>query len=605
MLEIIYYAFKILGEGFEEYDSYTGVSKHRIHLYAKGNYYTISQVNKHYPNLTFYIPDEMGNDAVSRTSSFIRQHFELIEDDPVVTLEKNIINEMNPKTIKSLALREKTNNVNSKYLKDLIRYKFGNYINFESFIYDKLNQNESINRFPGIIDLVINELISYTDNKFKEIKNIINKPDDTFLDNIVYTVIDNLSEKYSSDFMTNYGAMTRQQLDDELDLAVDNSDIRKIKEIREYVSEKYRFSSFTSFIKENKNVSLKILKSVKKDESDKNYLRLVALLKRHREQCMMCHGKGSNIVETEDNKKITKKCEYCDGIGEITLPAKNGYLGFFTHLGYIEKATFSEIHKLYYRLHKLKGILDELPKDVIEYTNYEKINDDLTTIERDQKAMIVLRRFPPKQKDMLMSNFSKKTKESLIKLYDLDEQEKINITTFFKKISVYKSKSAIEKAIINLLDSVSNKSVFMDRVKCEMEAELLYDSEDLTIIKHLSYDCTENLGKGTAWCISRDMSYWLQYVQNGDYCLEQIIDWTKPQTNPESMIGAVFCGNYNGYDYSDAYFKDDSYCDDDYIRKLLMKNGIDKSLFDEMLKKSRPNRDYTEERESHDEYHGW
>jgi hypothetical protein len=563
--------------------------------FTKGNVYKIIDKKK---DSGYYLMNDEYEKYYIHVNS-ISQNFKLLEKDPEITFEKKITN-MKPKKVIYSALKEKIENINSKHLKDLIRLNFDVYVNFENFLLDRLNQNESINRYSGIKDLVINEMIEFPIDKFrKKITNIINQnpQGDKFLDEIVYGVIDKIDERYSSDFLNDYGAMSRQELDTELDEAVENLDIRKIKEVRSYINEKYRFSSFASFVRENRNVSLKILKSLKKDESDKNYLRLVALLKKHREQCIICHGKGNIRIE-EDGIKTERICDYCNGEGEITLPAKNGYLGFFTHLMFVKKVSFAAIHRLYYRLHKLKGILDELPQNVIDYTDIETLEDALNLIERDQKVMNILRRFPPTQKDLLMVNFNTKTKESLIKMHEYDEENKINLTTFFKKISAYKTRDSITKAINNLLSSVSNKEVFMDKIKDDSEAQLLFDSEDLTIIKHLSYDCTANLGKGTNWCIARDQDYWLDYVQEGDYCLVQFVDWTKQQTDPQSMIGAIFYGTYIGYANGAAHFKNDSYCEVAYIDKLLKKNDIDRETFNGMLKKSRPNRDYSSERES-------
>lgn len=253
-----------------------------------------------------------------------------------------------------------------------------------------------------------------------------------------------------------------------------------------------------------------------------------------------------------------------------------GYIGWFTKMLYEKNVLMQDLTNLFNIIVNESEIIDGLPKQVINYDDWEKLVDDIISTRQNIQIKRVLNELPTLQKSFI--NIKNKTeKELLIKLFKLKDR-----TNFFKKISRYKTKKELLDAI--KLFTSDKRSIGYTNIKKIVEAsdaKIIYDSPFFNIIIcEVDYVQLRKLASNTSWCIVRSESTFNSYA-NG--IGRQYIIFLTDKDDNYSKIGITY-----GIKFVTAHLKNDSYIDEKSIENILDERGtsvnILKLSMDEILK---------------------
>ena len=186
---------------------------------------------------------------------------------------------------------------------------------------------------------------------------------------------------------------------------------------------------------------------------------------------------------------------------------------------------------------------------ITAYTSHSDImtlQEELRLLRRDKRINDVINMFNTTQKRILRENeFSEKDKETLSKFYRLSDTKKVN---FVRKMSTITDYSEIMRQMRHITSTHFdwNKDSFMDFIKNVngMKYETVFDNGDVVMVKVEDYETVKNLAKTTNWCISKNKTYWNQYVEQRDSSVQYMVfDFSKKEDDLLSIIG--FTTEYN------------------------------------------------------------
>lgn len=178
-------------------------------------------------------------------------------------------------------------------------------------------------------------------------------------------------------------------------------------------------------------------------------------------------------------------------------------------------------------------------------TAYNKTDDvfamqnEMITLKRIKRANDVINTFNTCQKKLLKSrSLSDKDIFVLNKFSTLSYTKKQN---FIRKVSTIENVDEIisKMSFLINLHYEWDYSSFMSFLKnCEnLKYEILFDENNIVVIKCLDYETIKHLAKTTNWCISKNKAYWNQYMCNPDTNQCMLFDFNKNEDDEYSIIG--------------------------------------------------------------------
>ena len=194
----------------------------------------------------------------------------------------------------------------------------------------------------------------------------------------------------------------------------------------------------------------------------------------------------------------------------------------------------------------------KLKKNTITaYTSRDDISsllDEMTALRTEKRINDVINMFNTAQKKILRSktdSFSDKDKETLSRFYRLSEAKKVN---FIRKMSTIEDYDEIMRQMRHATSAHFdwNKDSFMDFISNVegIKYETILDNGNIVLVKVDDYETVKYLAKTTNWCISKNKTYWNQYVEhNADSTQYMIFDFSKKEDDLLSIIG--FTTEYN------------------------------------------------------------
>ncbi len=222
---------------------------------------------------------------------------------------------------------------------------------------------------------------------------------------------------------------------------------------------------------------------------------------------------------------ISKKMEGFDKLKEIL--AKNlGYIGKFTEYLMNENIPFQDLEVLYKDLLDLKNKQKNLD---ITNLKYEEVVDKVQDIRNDLSVNSLIQQFPSEQKafakELIKSNYN----------ILLQASKKENISALVSKISRYKTKEELKNALkLFGKDSMNDKESILNYIKSSDSANIVFQNEDILIVKIGKIEDVRKLGSDTSWCILSD-GMWKRYT-TGRY--QYILyNFKKDDLNPQFKIG--------------------------------------------------------------------
>jgi hypothetical protein len=183
------------------------------------------------------------------------------------------------------------------------------------------------------------------------------------------------------------------------------------------------------------------------------------------------------------------------------------------------------------------------------YTSYNdmvSLSEELRVLRKTKRVNDVINMFNTAQKKILKNaELSEKDKDVLSKFYRLSDVKKVN---FIRKMSTIEDFGEIMRQMRHVTTTHFdwNKESFMDFLgNVEgMKYETIVDNGDVVLVKVEDYETVKNLAKTTNWCISKNKTYWNQYVEHAHDRSQYIIfDFSKKEDDLLSIVG--FTTEYN------------------------------------------------------------
>lgn len=175
-----------------------------------------------------------------------------------------------------------------------------------------------------------------------------------------------------------------------------------------------------------------------------------------------------------------------------------------------------------------KDSIVKLLKELGELRKEKRINDSINS-------------FNTAQKKLFKSNkLADADKQALWRFSRLSETKRIN---FIKKVSSITDFNELLRQL-RFATSVHfswNKESFMDFLENVegIKYEKVYDNDKVVLVKVVDYETIKQLGKTTNWCISKNKSYWNNYIENyhGVTTQYMIFDFSKLEDDKLSIVG--------------------------------------------------------------------
>lgn len=198
-----------------------------------------------------------------------------------------------------------------------------------------------------------------------------------------------------------------------------------------------------------------------------------------------------------------------------------------------------------------KQLTKNLSKSTITaYTSQNSINDlmeELAILRNEKRVNDAINSFNTAQKKLLKTNEQSKTdKNTLARFSRLSDTKKTN---FIRKVSTINDYQELMRQMrhVTSVHFEWSKDSFMDFIKNVdgINYEVVYENDSVVLAKVTDYETIKQLGKTTNWCISKNKTYWNNYIEHnhGKATQYMIFDFSKFEDDKLSIVG--FTTTYN------------------------------------------------------------
>jgi hypothetical protein len=249
------------------------------------------------------------------------------------------------------------------------------------------------------------------------------------------------------------------------------------------------------------------------------------------------------------------------------LTQKNpGYLGFFVKMWLEKNVDMTSIENLYNSLDQ--PYINKLSKSVIEYTEWEELQDDIITAKNEYKVKKIKDELPIIQRDIVDSAKKNVFNDLFIRLYDRKDNK-----IFLNKVSRYKNYKSFYDALTNFVNSIVNNGFesILKRVERESIKIFYKDKEnDIIIVKVNDYLELNRIASDSSWCIL-DRHTFERYTDGFN---RQFVIFLTDLNDNYRKIGLTY-----GIKYDTAHLLDDEFISEFELSKILLERNIKLSLF--------------------------
>ena len=176
-----------------------------------------------------------------------------------------------------------------------------------------------------------------------------------------------------------------------------------------------------------------------------------------------------------------------------------------------------------------------------------QLMEELTTLRNEKRINDAINSFNTVQKKLLKNNeLLDSDRKTLSKFAKLSDTKRIN---FIKKASTIDDFKELMRQLRHVTSTHFdwNKESFMDFINNVegINYETILDTENVVLVKVKDYETIKQLGKTTNWCISKNKTYWNNYIENhrGKTTQYMIFDFSKFEDEKLSIVG--FTTTYN------------------------------------------------------------
>lgn len=233
---------------------------------------------------------------------------------------------------------------------------------------------------------------------------------------------------------------------------------------------------------------------------------------------------------------------------------------------------------------KLYGqLVSKLSKGSITAYNNTKLVLELLkeceNLRKIKRGNDIINLFNTEQKKLLKSNFDKLPMATLSKFAILSKTKQQN---FIRKVSTITNLDEIIRLMMlttshhfqwnkeSLLDYISN----VEGLKCKV----VFSSDTSVLVEVNDYDTIKKLAKTTNWCISKNKTYWNNYMNKRENTTQYVLfDFSKKEDDELSIVGFTTSDN-KGIIHAHSFtnvdlMKGDRYSSEDQPYNSLLKNN--------------------------------
>ena len=256
----------------------------------------------------------------------------------------------------------------------------------------------------------------------------------------------------------------------------------------------------------------------------------------------------------QENSKMIKSLvdKYCFSMEDIRVKRiyiyTNGSKNFFRwaiDLYFKVNCSMRTIQNILTWNECYKQLVKKLSKGTITaYTTQKDINgllEELSALRNEKRVNDAINSFNTTQKKLLKSNeLADVDIKTLSRFSKLSEVKKVN---FIKKVSTFDDFQELMK-FMRHATSIHfdwNKESFMGFLENVegIKYDIIYENDFIVLVKVSDYETIKQLGKTTNWCISKNKTYWNNYIENlqGQATQYMIFDFSKLEDDKFSIIG--------------------------------------------------------------------
>ena len=228
-----------------------------------------------------------------------------------------------------------------------------------------------------------------------------------------------------------------------------------------------------------------------------------------------------------------------------------------------------------------KQLTKKLSKGTITaYTNQDSINDlmeELAILRNEKRVNDAINLFNTAQKKLLKANEqSNVDKNTLARFSKLSETKRNN---FIRKVSTIDDYQELMRQMrhVTSVHFEWSKESFMDFIHNVegINYNIIYENEFVVLVKVSDYETVKQLGKTTNWCISKNKTYWNNYVEHthGRATQYMIFDFSKLEDDKLSIVGFTTTHN-KGITSAHNFVNDNLMNGSNNINALLLKSYI-------------------------------
>ena len=247
------------------------------------------------------------------------------------------------------------------------------------------------------------------------------------------------------------------------------------------------------------------------------------------------------------------------------LKGHEGYLGWFVDLFYNKKYKISDLVELYDFIKMNSSYTSRLEKNITEYDNIEKLQDDIESLKMDSSLRRIYNEFPVKQKSFIDI---KKDKEVLTQLSSRKDYK-----SFFRKVSSFHNRKTLLDNLTIFLktDPTANLEKVMALAK-KNGSEISYFNyeNNILIVRVFSVNELNSIAGDCSWCI-KNAGTFQSYVNDKS---KQYVIFLFDRTDANSRIGVTMDYTRPNF-FSTAHSKNDSFVHYDVLSKLLSEYEFD------------------------------
>ena len=282
-------------------------------------------------------------------------------------------------------------------------------------------------------------------------------------------------------------------------------------------------------------------------------------------------------------------CDLIKNLYRISNGSKN-FFSWAINAYYTDAASFNTIVAIL-KWNDLYGQLSKgLSKGTITAYNTKTAINELVTemyvLRKNKRISDAINLFNTAQKKLIKNHeLSEKDKETFSKFSKLSETKQIN---FIKKSSTINDFDELMRLMRHVcsIHFEWNKASFMDYIENVdgVDCKIIFEKENIVLVQVFDYETIKQLAKTTNWCISKNKSYWNNYIENYKDKANQylIFDFSKKEDDNLSIVG--FTTIYNkGITHSHDFVNNSLMDDGDspsfvllksYVSRFLTKNNI-------------------------------